>query len=344
LIPVFCAALALVFALFGAGILYQQLGERRDRKRFPPPGRLVSVEGCRLHWSEQGAGAPAVILEAGIAASSLSWSPVQPLIACFTRVASYDRAGLGWSERCAAPGSLGRFIRQLCTLLEEARIPPPYVLVGHSFGGLLIRAFACRNPNQVAGLIFVDPVSLGSWANCSEEDRRRLRFGVKLSQRGAWLAQLGIVRLALAAARARGQRVTKLIAKASAGRATPFLGRLVGEIRKLPPAVLPAVTAQWCRAKCFRAMAEHLAALPQCAQEASDLRLPPEVPFIVLSAASATEDELQERDAWVRESMRGRHLKIENTGHWLQLERPDAVVRAVREIVEEYRTRSRPLS
>jgi pimeloyl-ACP methyl ester carboxylesterase len=342
LIVVFCAALALaVAALFGAGIVYQQLGERRDRKRFPPPGRLVSVDGCLLHWSERGTGAPAVILEAGIAASSLSWSRVQPLIAGFTRVGSYDRAGLGWSEGCSEPRSLGQFTRQLSILLERAQIPAPYVLVGHSFGGLLIRAFACKNPSQVAGLVFVDPVSVESWAQCSEEDRRRLGFGVKLSRRGAWLARLGIVRLALAAAGGvRGQRVTKLITKASAGRATPFLARLVGEIRKLPPAVLPAVTAQWCRAKCFVGMAEHLAALPDCAQEASDLGLPQEIPFIVLSAGSATEGELRERDGWVRGSTSGQHLRIEDTGHWLQLERPDAVVRAVKEIVEERRTGS----
>jgi pimeloyl-ACP methyl ester carboxylesterase len=336
LIVVVCLVIAFA-ALLGAGVVYQQIGEHRDRKRFPPPGRLVPIEGCLLHFSEQGNGAPAVILEAGIAASSLSWSTVQPLIARFTRAVSYDRAGLGWSERCSEARTLHEFTRQLSILLDKARVPPPYVLVGHSFGGLLIRAFACENPSQVAGLVFVDPVSLETWASCPKEDRRRLDFGVKLSRRGARLAQIGVVRFALAAASMQGQRVTKLITKASAGRATPFLARLIGEIRKLPPAVLPAVMAQWCRAKCFEAMAEHLAALPRCAEEASALRLPPDIPVVVLSAASATEDELRERDAWVQGNTRGRHLRIENTGHWLQLERPDAVVCAVKEMIEEYR-------
>jgi pimeloyl-ACP methyl ester carboxylesterase len=344
LIVISLAALALVVVLFGGAIVYQQVGEHRDRKRFPPPGRLVSVEGCLVHLSEQGSGAPAVILEAGIAASSLSWAPVQPLIAGFTRVASYDRAGLGWSERCSEPRNLGQFTRQLSVLLEEAEIPPPYVLVGHSFGGLLVRAFACKNPSQVAGLVFVDPVSIEAWASCPEQDKRHLEFGVKLSRRGARLEQLGVVRLALAAARANGLRVTKLITRTSAGRGTPFLGRLVGEIRKLPPAVLPAVMAHWCRPKCFEAMAEHLEALPRCAQEASSLRLLPEIPLVVLSAATATESELRERDSWARDSMRGRHLRIENTGHWLQLERPDAVVATVKELVEEYRTQRHLLS
>ncbi len=331
--------LAAFIALIGTGIAYQYLGEYRDRKRFPPPGRLIPIEGCVLHVSEQGTGVPAVILEAGIAATSLSWSSVQPEIARFTRVASYDRAGLGWSGRCSQPRTLRGFTRQLSILLDQTRIPPPYVLVGHSFGGLLIRAFCSEHPNQVAGLVFVDPVSLQAWAGCTEQEKRRLEFGVKLSLRGAWLARLGIVRLALAAASAHGQRLTKFITRASAGPATPFLARLVGEIRKLPPAVLPAVVAQWCRPKCFEAMAQHLAALPHCAQQASVLPLPSDTPFVVLSAATATDDELHERNTWVRESTSGRHLKIENTGHWLQLERPDAVVEAVKEIVDAYRGR-----
>jgi pimeloyl-ACP methyl ester carboxylesterase len=345
LILVVCAGLAVAFAaLLAAGITYQYFGERRDRKRFPAPGRVVPIDGCLLHFSEQGSGTPAVILEAGIAASSLSWSPVQPLIASFTRVVSYDRAGLGWSGGCAEPRSLRQFTRQLSSLLGEAQIAPPYILVGHSFGGLLVRAYACENPSQVAGLVFVDPVSLRAWSSCREEDTRRLNFGVRLSHRGAWLARLGVVRFALAAASIRGQRLTGFIAKASAGRATPFLARLAGEIRKLPPAVLPAVMAQWCRAKCFEAMAQHLAALPHCAQDASALRLSPEIPLIVLSAATATGEELRERDEWVRESTYGRHLKIEETGHWLQLERPDAVLSAVKEIVEKYRKGSHLLS
>lgn len=342
MIVVFCGIFALAFLSF-CGLIYQQLGERRDRKHFPPPGRLFPVGGCLLHLAEQGSGVPAVILEAGIAASSLSWSSVQPLVAEFTRVASYDRAGLGWSEPCCEPRSLDRFTRELSALLAQAQIPPPYVLVGHSFGGLLIRAFACQYPGQVAGMVFVDPVSLQTWAACLEEDRRRLNYGVKLSRRGARLARLGVVRLALAAA-ARGQRLTRFITEASAGHATPFLSRLVGEIRKLPPAVLPAVSAQWGRAKCFNAMAEHLASLPLCAREANRLQLPSEIPFIVLSAATATEGELRERDEWVARSIRGRHLRIGNTGHWLQLERPDAVVAAVKEIVEEYRTGNHLLS
>jgi len=319
---------------------YQAHGERRDRQRFPAPGRLVSVEGCALHVLEQGSGMPAVVLEAGIAASSLSWRPVMPLVKSFVEVVSYDRAGLGWSEPCARPRTLAQITNELGTLLERARIDPPYVLVGHSFGGLVIRAFTHRWPERVAGLVFVDPVSIESWTNCSKTDRRRLAFGAKLSRRGAWLARFGVVRFALAVAEWRAGKLTAGIARASAGRAAPFLARLVGEIQKLPAEVMPMVRAHWSGAKGFRAMAEYLEALPECAESASELAIPQDIPFVVLSAASATEGELRERTEWVRTSTQGRHQIVERTGHWMQLERPDVVSAAIHEVTETFRRRN----
>jgi pimeloyl-ACP methyl ester carboxylesterase len=325
--------LLLLGGLFAAAVVYQKLGEHRDARRFPPPGRLVSIDGRQLHFYAQGNGAPAVILEAGIAASSLTWAHVQPLLAEFTRVVSYDRAGLAWSELPSASPTLERMTKTLASLLEKAQIPPPYLLVGHSFGGLLVRAFAHERPDQVAGLVLVDPVSVEAWARCSDLNKRRLARGVKLSRRGAWLARLGVVRLALAAATRRNRRLTTVIAKTSAGTAMPFLTRLVGEVQKLPAEVLPAVRSHLSRAKAFQAMASYLEALPQCAEIASKMIISPEIPVTVLSAANATPAELQERDQWVRQSKRGRHLQIENTGHWLHLESPEVVAEAVRELL-----------
>src|SRR5271168_994138 len=108
--------------------------------KFPPPGRMVDIGGRRLHVqvSELKTG-PTVVLEAGLAATSLSWATVQPLIVEFSKVASYDRAGLGLSDDAVAPATARNAVYDLQRLLERAELPAPYVLVGHSFGGLTAR-------------------------------------------------------------------------------------------------------------------------------------------------------------------------------------------------------------
>src|SRR5258706_15400681 len=102
---------------------------------YPPPGRLVDIGGRRLHIYERGAGTPAVALESGLAASSLSWRIVQEEIAKFTGVVAYDRPGLGWSDPAAEPPTLSRLVEDLHAMLQASRLPPPYILVGHSLGG-----------------------------------------------------------------------------------------------------------------------------------------------------------------------------------------------------------------
>lgn len=299
---------------------------------YAAPGRLVDIGGCRLHIYEQGRGSPTVVLESGIAGSSLGWSLVQPKIAEFTRVCSYDRAGLGWSDRCGSATTIDAMVLELATLLQRAKIPAPFVLVGHSFGGLLIRAYACRRPDEVAGLVFVDPVSLDTWTNCASHDLQRLKLGVRLSRRGAILARLGLVRFALWTLALGGRRLPKLIGRASAQSGISVLERLTGEVRRLPREVWPMVRAHWSRAKAFHAMAAYLECLPAAAAAASSMPIPPNLPFVILSASTATEGELVERQRWVDAHDRGRHRQIKNSGHWVQLEQPEAVVEAVREI------------
>jgi len=327
-------------ALLTAALFYQSLSSYLDSRRLPPLGRLVDTGSCRLHLRELGAGTPVVILESGIAATSISWALVQSRVAEFARVASYDRAGLGWSAPCVAPRTLQHMLSELNTLLAAAQLPPPYVLVGHSFGGLLIRAYAHLHPAEVVGLVFVDPVSLSHWSRCTPQEIRRLRTGARLSRRGALLAHLGVVRAALALLVAGNRRLPAFIARASAGRATGVLSNIVGQIQKLPPVYWPMVRSHWSSPKSFRAMAAYLECLPASAQAATQMSLPPDLPFVILSASSATPAELHERDLWTRQSSCGRHVIIEDTGHWLPFERPDAVIRAIRELVDIARHRS----
>src|SRR4051812_32708693 len=103
--------------------------------RNPPPGRLVAVNGHRLHVRATGGGSPTVVFDAALAGSSISWTFVQPQVERFARAVSYDRAGFGWSDAGPLPRTAGRIADELRVLLERAGEPPPYLLVGHSFGG-----------------------------------------------------------------------------------------------------------------------------------------------------------------------------------------------------------------
>jgi pimeloyl-ACP methyl ester carboxylesterase len=122
-----------------------------------PPGRLVDVGGYRLHIHCTGRGAPAVVLLAGSGDFSFDWSLVQPGLARSTRVCSYDRAGSAWSDPGPTPRTMRQEAHELRLLLQRAGVAPPYLLVGHSYGGLLARAYAGAHPAEVAGVVLVDP-------------------------------------------------------------------------------------------------------------------------------------------------------------------------------------------
>jgi pimeloyl-ACP methyl ester carboxylesterase len=328
----------MVFVLFpvavlAAALLYQGMSAARDRHLYAPPGRLIKVGGARLHLHEKGNGRPVVVLEAGIGASSLSWAVVQPGIAAFTKVVSYDRAGLGWSASSRVPRSVTGMIGELRSLLSEAGAGPPYILVGHSFGGLLVQAYAALHLSEVAGLVLVDPVSAKAWASCPETELRRLQLGAKLAKRGAWAARFGLVRGALAALVAGRRWFPKLAARLSGPQGTSAMTNLIAEVRKLPPEVWPLVRSHWSDPKCFRAMAEYLCCLPECAQCAVEMHVKG-VPMIVLSAANAKPEELQEREEWIKQSGWGKQIQVPESGHWLHLERPELVIAAVQEVVE----------
>ncbi len=235
--------LALAAGILSAGAAYQAIETYLDRRRYPAPGRLVAVGAHRLHIHEQGAGSPAVILEAGIAGSSSGWALVEPGIAKFTRIASYDRAGLGWSDAAAGKPSVQQMLAELRALLCEAKVPRPYVLVGHSFGGLLVRAYAHSFPDEIAGLVLLDPVSVEYWARCSPREKARLALGARFSRRGALLARLGVVRLALNAMLGGSRLLPKIINRASAGGGRGTVERLVGEVRKLPREKWPVLAS-----------------------------------------------------------------------------------------------------
>lgn len=320
--------------LAAAGAAYELVGGWIDSRRFPPRGRMVAAGLLELHVDDRGAGAPTVILEAGIAATSLSWCLVQPEIAGFARSVSYDRAGLGWSSRCQAPRTLSAMLSEFDSMLAAAAIPPPYILVGHSFGALLIRAWASGHPDKVAGMVMVDPVSLDYWGSCSRHERTRLALAAMLARQGRRLSRFGIVRGTLTMLLHGGNTPSKIIGYATAGPAMSVLKQLATEIGKLPPDTWPIIRSHWSCAKCLEALGAYLECLPQAAAEALRRPTPRGIPLTILSAANATPAELEERESWIEASGRGRHEIIPGTDHWIPFERPDVVVKAVEELVE----------
>lgn len=147
---------ALIAGLVLAGAGYEAVAARGDARAYPPPGQMVDVGGFRLHIQCVGTGSPTVVLDAGLGGTSLDWALVQPELAQTTRVCAYDRAGMGWSERGPSPRTPEQNARELHTLLTNAGIEGPYVLVGHSLAGKTVRLFAARHPDQVAGMVLVD--------------------------------------------------------------------------------------------------------------------------------------------------------------------------------------------
>jgi pimeloyl-ACP methyl ester carboxylesterase len=146
----------------------------------PPPGKMVDVGGYRLHLNCFGEGSPTVILEAGQGNMSLIWSLVHDEAASYTRVCAYDRAGLGWSEPSSAPRSVQAIVHELHTLLQNGNEKGPYIVVGHSLGGLFVRQFAHTFPEEVVGMILVDSVHEDRFDRSSEKEITYLKQMVKL--------------------------------------------------------------------------------------------------------------------------------------------------------------------
>ena len=183
-----------LLCLTGLGLVYQAVATVRDKRKHPPPGRLVDADGCLLHLQSAGSGTPTVVLESGLGGMSSVWAWIQPETAKFSHVVSYDRAGLGWSESDVTPKTAMLAAMRLRTLLQCANTTPPYILVGHSMGGLFIRIFADLFPEDVAGLVLVD-ASHPDQHSRSSAIETHMSSGFRMLKGVPALAGLGFIRL-----------------------------------------------------------------------------------------------------------------------------------------------------
>ncbi len=301
---------ALLAILAAVGAIYQATSNARDQRQYPPPGKLIDVGGYRLHLYCTGEGGPTVVLDYGLSGSYLDWYFVQPEVARFTRVCSWDRSGYGWSERSPRTQVPSEISAELHTLLQRAGEKPPFILVGHSLGAFDVRMYAHRYPEQVAGIILVD----GSHPGEEIPFRWQSRWELRLLQLTA-----------------------------------PFgLPRWRGWCAQGPKETRPMKRAFACRSRVFRAHYEQWSVFPASAEEVRKLGPLGDLPLVVISRdpnrwsdqsrANSREQrwqELQKKLAGL--SSNSTFLVAAGSSHAVGRDRPDVVVEAIRRIVEAAR-------
>jgi pimeloyl-ACP methyl ester carboxylesterase len=245
-------------AAIGGG--YETAREAADARAYPMPGRLIDVGGHRLHLYCTGSGGPTVVLEpgGGEMSSNLGW--ITPAVARHTRVCVYDRAGRGWSEPADTPQDGTQIATDLHTLLRRGGVPGPYVLAGHSFGGLYVLAFAARYPGEVAGLVLIDstaPKPATTTATGSPAGRGSYDLIGRLSALASTPARLGLGRL---------------------------YGRLA--VGDLPPRSAGEVRASVATTSNLRSTIDEYAQAPSSVREAAALTDFGDKPLLVLTAGS----------------------------------------------------------
>jgi pimeloyl-ACP methyl ester carboxylesterase len=309
MIMLWVALLLAAVAVIGA--VAERLMERRDRRLNPVPGRIVPIGGGRsLHLLCEGSG-PAVIVEQGAGEPSLLWRPLQRRAAEFCAFCLYDRAGYGWSPPALAPQPIDARAAELRHALTAAGIEPPYILVAHSYGGLLAFAFARLFPDDMAGLLMVDAIDEGVAAH---PDYRAFvakgRWFVRLL-RGA--AALGILRLA-ARIFSNGAEDSPEERMAGAEMVRPgFFAAIGGDLQTIL-AVDPA------------AKPPPLGDLPLTAITHGK---PFPGPFAALERLWRPE-----QDRIARLSTRGRLVVADQSNHMIATDEPDLVLAEIRRLVE----------
>jgi pimeloyl-ACP methyl ester carboxylesterase len=323
--------LSLIAALFAAGFLYQLIGSSRDRRRYSAPGRWVQIErGQRLYVVEKGSGGPAVVFEAGIAATNLNWHHIQEKVATFTATASYDRSGLGWSSPCRSVRTPGNISVELHTMLEQAGIKPPYILVGHSFGGLVMRRYATMYPEDIAGVVLVDPMRCEEWPPLNPDKLFMIERGKKLSRYAIPIARFGLARLAVTSLLCRSGRLSGHLAGAGGIGGRHVLKRVTEEVGKMPREVWPVIAAHWSRPGYYAGMQHHVAAVPDTVNEMQDAEPIRDIPVLVLTPGKSTPLTPQCLD---RIGNNVRQVIARESAHWIHLDEPELVIDAIREMV-----------
>jgi pimeloyl-ACP methyl ester carboxylesterase len=323
--------LSVVAVIVSAGFLYQLIGSHRDRRLYAGLGRWVDIGGkCRLYLLEKGSGGPTVIFEAGIAATNLNWFHIQETIARSSHTASYDRSGLGWSSPSRTARTPGNIAVELHSMLQKAGIKPPYILVGHSFGGLVMRRYALLFPEDVASVLLVDPMRCEEWPPMDPTKQSQLDRGKKLSRYAVPIARFGLARLAVTSLLCRSGKISGQLAGAAGKGGRHVLARVTEEVGKMPREVWPIVAAHWSRPGYYVGMSNHVESVPDTVREMRDAGPIRGIPVTVLTPGKSIPLS-QKRLEQIGDNVQ--QVIAPASAHWIHLDEPDLVINSIREMV-----------
>ena len=324
---IFILVLAFLIVLTVITLLLGAKAKADLKAKYPPPGQLVDIGGYRLHIDCQGTGNPTVILEAGLGEPSLTWAMVQPQLVSGSRVCVYDRAGLGWSDASPKPRTAELMVAELHTLLNNAKIPGPYVLVGHSVGGMLVRMYAHSYPVDIVGMVLVDATH--------EEQFSRLPAAVQQNVRQNF------------AQASQGLPLYRVVTITGIGALVPAIGALADNPQLPSPAretysALLLSDPKFSEAK----VAEGEATLDMTAElRAAHITTLGNIPLMVLynglaganmpgmTAAENIEYWVKLQTELAALSPQGKLQAAAQSGHFIQLDQPKLVIDAIQQVV-----------
>jgi len=301
------ASLALLLGLMLIGYIYEPIAEAADAKAYPPPGKLVDVGGHRLHINCTGTGSPTVVIDAGWGDWSTAWGFVQPEVAKTTRVCTYDRAGTGWSEAGPLPRDAAQYAKELHTLLQNAGIPGPYVMVGHSLGGLPVRVFIHDYASEIAGVVLIDSMTPQQFTQSPTEAQSPSDSQSQPFSFPAALARFGVVRL---------------------------FAKPLG----LAPVTTPdeqAYYSRLVRTENVQAYINEGQGMPTSGAEAAAVKTFGDLPLIVLTAKLNNMAGWQERQTELLQLSSNSLQLFADSDHNIQFEKPDAAVAAIIQMVDQ---------
>lgn len=301
------------------GICYQQWSEWRDKRIFPMPGKLVDVGGHRLHIWCIGQGSPTILMLSGGGTPSVSSYDLQTRLSKTSRVCNYDRAGLGWSDPPTQRMGMSQIVDDLEALLTRSGEKGPYILVPESFGGMVALSMAARTPDQIAGIVGVDPSEPDLWYRVSGPTRTSYRISDFLWQVG-W--RVGVIRLL-------------------------FDSQAPAWVGNLPPDLHGQFSAIWSRpmANFTNEWIDVYEQTPPHERPKAAPGLLGNKPLIVISHGRKSEGLGKEFEGgwpqaqmvWIKLSTRSEHIIASDNGHQLAQENPQLVADAVAKMVADLR-------